>query len=542
MIFFVVRDSTISMKLQQQQQQQKNKNKMKRRNNNTIKLAKQQQKQQRQKKKRRIADPPEQLISHIDTVTTPHVFKHDTNIAINLSQFDKLYLRRDVRFTCYQDEKDTLIDSTPTSSSKKSIVNTKTVEHFIQQGFAVHVKNLDWFHSDLSSLLHNIDQLWKGQGGSFASVTYCPEGVAAYPPFSESNDKLIVQIEGSQTINIYLPKTIDESSTAYTYYHHGPNPIIMYEVADIDSNGQLEREITLKAGDVLYVPKDYILFCDAEKNSLDVSIGLSSRVSIHDYLNTLVTKTITSTCSSKHVLPSELQKYGQQVLQQCHLYEDAILKKIQARCLYSRVHFNLYDWTKQYNLRQLLKQNDGLVKISNFLPLQVAQRMYDTLESINETEWQLTEATENVQKNNINHAFMSSRSFPNHDALFSIFRNLIPELENTFSAGRYTNKHYIDPHDDRQYKEIDGETYSREIALIYYLTPDWKKQDGGSLIDMNATQEYVPEFNSLISFTIPRWHKVEPCLTEKPRYSIFGWFLQRGQLYDLNNNNNSSTY
>ena len=58
---------------------------------------------------------------------------------------------------------------------------------------------------------------------------------------------------------------------------------------------------------------------------------------------------------------------------------------------------------------------------------------------------------------------------------------------------------------------------------------------GGALVDIdNDSKKYVPEFNSLIAFTVPRWHQVEVMLTHRPRYSIFGWFLEAGQLYDLN--------
>jgi len=54
------------------------------------------------------------------------------------------------------------------------------------------------------------------------------------------------------------------------------------------------------------------------------------------------------------------------------------------------------------------------------------------------------------------------------------------------------------------------------------------------LIDIDAdSKKYVPEFNSLIAFTVPRWHQVEVMQTDRPRYSIFGWFLEPGQLYDL---------
>ena len=52
---------------------------------------------------------------------------------------------------------------------------------------------------------------------------------------------------------------------------------------------------------------------------------------------------------------------------------------------------------------------------------------------------------------------------------------------------------------------------------------------------MNAAyaQVYVPEFNSAIAFRVPRYHEVTRMNTNQPRYSVFGWYLQPGQLYEL---------
>ena len=46
-------------------------------------------------------------------------------------------------------------------------------------------------------------------------------------------------------------------------------------------------------------------------------------------------------------------------------------------------------------------------------------------------------------------------------------------------------------------------------------------------------QVYVPQFNSVIAFKVPRYHQVTPVSSSQPRFSVFGWFLQPGRLYDL---------
>ena len=57
---------------------------------------------------------------------------------------------------------------------------------------------------------------------------------------------------------------------------------------------------------------------------------------------------------------------------------------------------------------------------------------------------------------------------------------------------------------------------------------------GGVLVDCPTGTRYVPEFNSLIAFRIPRFHEVEAVKANRPRYSIFGWLLSEKILYDLN--------
>lgn len=98
---------------------------------------------------------------------------------------------------------------------------------------------------------------------------------------------------------------------------------------------------------------------------------------------------------------------------------------------------------------------------------------------------------------------------------------------------------HIEPHDDRAYTNVRMDTgeiveCSRCIACIYYLSKDWRRDYGGLLVDCESGTEYVPEFNSVVLFRIPRMHEVTPVtITSQKRLSIFGWFLRPGRLYDL---------
>jgi len=194
---------------------------------------------------------------------------------------------------------------------------------------------------------------------------------------------------------------------------------------------------------------------------------------------------------------------------------------------FNRLHFDVKRWLTRYNLLKLLKEHNGLVKISKFLPQKVAQNIAKVLGDIKESSWNITESDQDYEHNNIAHQFVSAKDFSHAESIFSIFRRLIPDKETTLSAARYTRGHFINSHDDRATKVIDGQVYEREIALIYYLTPpDWKLEDGGILIDEDTNTNYIPEFNSLIAFKIPRNHRVTVLNTDKPRFSVFGWFLK----------------
>ena len=46
--------------------------------------------------------------------------------------------------------------------------------------------------------------------------------------------------------------------------------------------------------------------------------------------------------------------------------------------------------------------------------------------------------------------------------------------------------------------------------------------------------EHVPSFNSMVVFAVPRMHAVAPVLVDsRPRFSLFGWWLAAGKLYEL---------
>lgn len=192
----------------------------------------------------------------------------------------------------------------------------------------------------------------------------------------------------------------------------------------------------------------------------------------------------------------------------------------------------------KYDIQTLLKENNGLARVSNFFPKAVAEALREKVLSMPTKKWIRTTATRDHKYNNIAHEFYSIKHENCVALVARVLSLLAPEHFYTFSAAKYVYGHHIEPHDDRAYADVQMDTggivqCSRDIAVIIYLTKNWTKEDGGLLLDLEGHKEYVPEFNSCVFFRVPRMHAVTKVLGSEPRISIFGWFLMPGELYSL---------
>ncbi|GBG25248.1 Ankyrin repeat and KH domain-containing protein 1 [Hondaea fermentalgiana] len=192
------------------------------------------------------------------------------------------------------------------------------------------------------------------------------------------------------------------------------------------------------------------------------------------------------------------------------------------------------------DLVEKLEHAGGLVRIENFLPSAAAEAALHILETLPESRWEVRRDADDTQRNATAHRFYVASARGRKDPLALVRRavqNLLPEKKAVISAGRYSAGDHIAPHDDLGYHREDGKLWSRDVAVIFYLTKDWTKADGGALLDLDPGAQrssYVPLFNSLVSFVVPREHAVtavRPRTGRAPRYSLFGWFLVEGDLY-----------
>ena len=91
-------------------------------------------------------------------------------------------------------------------------------------------------------------------------------------------------------------------------------------------------------------------------------------------------------------------------------------------------------------------------------------------------------------------------------------------------ATRYRAGHFLNIHDD----DVEGK--NRQLAFVLNLSQSWRKSWGGTLdfVDQYGTVEdrFVPVFNSLSLFKVPKLHKVSSVKPSSngPRLSLTGWF------------------
>jgi hypothetical protein len=211
--------------------------------------------------------------------------------------------------------------------------------------------------------------------------------------------------------------------------------------------------------------------------------------------------------------------------------------------------------------------NNGLIRLQNFLPNRVARGLLALLKDKPASDWLASSSDIDAAMYDAKtgagstlHAFAASEGVlvdpsciegkkfhetTNDDLMecflhiltIGILKNDATEKLGVFQCGRYTHGNYIEPHDDSAYKDVGGVIYSRDIAIVLYLSKHWIVDFGGLFVDHGVfpSLPIVPEFNSLVAFYVPRMHEVTPIIEScsKKRFSVFGWILQKGQNYTI---------
>ncbi len=170
--------------------------------------------------------------------------------------------------------------------------------------------------------------------------------------------------------------------------------------------------------------------------------------------------------------------------------------------------------------------------IDNFLNEEEARKIFDALKeekfeykesdlfSLNQTD-DLMHTKNNTLKKF--YEFFSSKEFEEWVEKISGIKLKIGKID--MAGSLYKNGDYLLCHDDK----LEG----RKIAYVYYLSRDFKKEDGGTFVLFDsengmpwiAREKHIPIWNSLLIFEVgdKSFHEVEEVLSDKKRYAIGGW-------------------
>jgi len=235
-------------------------------------------------------------------------------------------------------------------------------------------------------------------------------------------------------------------------------------------------------------------------------------------------------------------------------------------------------WQHTINLRKLLgprprdfakaargRDSDAmLVQIKGVLPPRVAEGAAAIVARIEDGKWNTLEGDGDPAKPSLDgiraaHRFgavVDPSGVRGGPELLKALARMIPPAANrhaSFHLGRYEEGDFLAAQDDAAFCAVDAGSKtkdramagqiikcSRDVAVMLFLSKNRTEAGGGLLRDLfykhradHKGAAYVPEFNSLVAFHVPREYEITPVLSDDPLLSVFGWYLQEGELYDL---------
>lgn len=485
------------------------------------------------------------------------------------------YLQEDLVATHYEPETDQVIEMT-----ERGRVVWQNLTDLARSSSIVFTRPYT-FSPSLASLLQIFEKAFAASYNMRLEMTFALPGCIPHPPTSHPYDLFFIQLEGEQDVHVYTTpgqpiqeepvvvleednqKVKPQVESTHTQIQEQVQTQV-FSIEQLDAQPSLHFDsIHLEKGDCLYIPagKGLITYrtagkqaedeqpetTEANEASLDLLVCLPVLPTWTTMMDHIVAEAKALLARKQHLLSpiaplvqtqsdvdleAQHQKQCALALQSALDLQQNIFDHLAFSRSLSKLNF-MVD-LGNFKLRKKLLEHGGLLRIKNFLPLPLAKHIHQVLKGIKESEWHPTESARDYEHNNIEHTFLSSKSFAYSEEVFSIFKRLMPKQLMTVSAARYTTGHFIEAHDDNAFKVVDEKLYERDIAVVYYSTEDWQEADGGLFVDMfgGNSDNLVPEFNSLVCFVVPRMHAVSRVVSPKQRLSIFGWFLKDAPVKD----------
>ena len=406
------------------------------------------------------------------------------------------------------------------------------------------------------------DAAWPATSCSVVHFIASSKDRIALPPNSRNEDIIVIGIEGAWQLDVkelrvrneLLPAEVCAIGDRFLPFPDlWPTPMLLWE-GHFGSHDPRLLDASNGRRPAAFIPAEAVFDLRAmSERCLCVVLTLQKPLKQEDVAAALIDRIASAPLDSSYanevneewlfppagpqrreLLAQKLERLAAQVRTNADGCMDAVIEEVtpgQQRLSFYRFDVNAWYEARQYDLEAMLAANGGIVHIPDFLPEVVAKRCHAILDSMDvSSDWQ-TNVGDNPE-----HCFLSSTQFPHAAPMRNMLARLVPHRRAVISAARYDAGEFIQSHDDRAYRMIMGRKHSRCIAVVLYLTPGfWAEETGGMFIDHVTGKQYPPQFNSLLAFTVPRQHEVTPVTEEamEPRLSLFGWFLEPGVKYPL---------
>ena len=188
---------------------------------------------------------------------------------------------------------------------------------------------------------------------------------------------------------------------------------------------------------------------------------------------------------------------------------------------------------KFFKSQSFLKEkiiNERIVIIDNWFEEYIANHIYNIFISSDYKQIKTS------HRNKLNFIFENIIQTPKINKMLFLFNTLFQDnflFHGSIGMSKYSKGSYIDEHTDHGGYIYDNEKYYRNISAVIYFNKDWKKEYGGSFIDIENKKTILPIFNRAVFFHVPYKHRVEEIIVDKERYAIFMFFSCKKKRYHL---------
>ena len=215
----------------------------------------------------------EKKFLYIDRKATSYFCRGDFSIPwsaeglVKLAEDNNVFHGSDYNVVKYCTEQKKRI--TMESSEK---IDAKMLRHWMDDGWSVRVLRPHQFSPQISRIISFMEEEFGCSGGSNSYWT--PKGSQGFAPHYDDVDVFLLQLEGSKLWNLYLPPLPEDVLSRHSSEDYTP-----------ESLPSPAASITLKAGDVLYMPRGTIHQgrCLGE-HSLHITLSINQMHSWADFM------------------------------------------------------------------------------------------------------------------------------------------------------------------------------------------------------------------------------------------------------------------